>query len=136
DTLLIYPYHLNPQASYVTQVQAGCQYITCEFRNTGKSNAYFAGYPKQYWDFGDGADTTLIFGVKWLSHTYKQEGDYQVRMIADNGYCKDTFTQTQKIRILPAPRPGIQLVDIEPYCAKRPLRVSRQYTDPYDSAIY
>jgi gliding motility-associated-like protein len=74
-------------------------------------NAYVHFTPKPsidahyyYWDFGDNT------GIQYDGvHRYQNEGIYNVKMIAGNGYCNDTITKIAAIKVSP-PFPKIESI--------------------------
>ncbi len=135
DSVEILP---EPIAKYHTENTVGCQWIAVEFTDSSilekKAHTWA-------WDFGDGNDTLLsstssIMPTKRsIQHTYITSGQFQVQLRVSDGRCTDTFSTTQNIDILPAPRPGIAIDHILG-CTPLEVNFGRRYSDPTDSTIY
>lgn len=135
DSVEILP---EPIAKYHTENTVGCQWIAVEFADSSvlekKAHIWI-------WDFGDGSDTLLssannIMPTKRsIQHTYITSGKFEVQLRVSDGRCTDTFSTTQNIEILPAPRPGIA-IDMTEGCTPLEVEFGRTYTDPTDSTIY
>ncbi|MBT9395074.1 PKD domain-containing protein [Hymenobacter sp. NST-14] len=71
-----------PAAAFTVQHPATCGAVQVTFTNqtTGGATAY-------RWDFGDGTTSTLSSPP---AHTYTRPGTYDVRMIAENAFGRDT----------------------------------------------
>jgi gliding motility-associated-like protein len=128
----------EPIAKYQTKNTVGCQWIAVKFNDSSvlqKKNHTW------YWDFGDGNDTILQSsnGImptqKRIEHTYSTSGKFNVQLRITDGRCTDTFSTTQNIDILPAPRPGIS-IDKTTGCTPLEVRFGRTFTDLTDSTIY
>ena len=128
----------EPIAKYHTENTVGCQWIAVEFADSSmlEKKAHI-----WTWDFGDGSDTTLNSNNnlmprnKNIKHTYITSGKFEVQLRVSDGRCTDTFSTTQNIEILPAPRPGIA-IDMTEGCTPLEVEFGRTYTDPTDSTIY
>ena len=135
DSVEILP---EPIAKYHTENTVGCQWIAVEFADSSilENKAHTWA-----WDFGDGSDTLLISNIsimptnRSIKHTYITSGQFQVQLRVSDGRCTDTFSTTQNIEILPAPRPGIA-IDMTEGCTPLEVEFGRAYTDPTDSTIY
>jgi gliding motility-associated-like protein len=128
----------EPIAKYQTKNTVGCQWIAVKFNDSSvlqKKNHTW------YWDFGDGTDTILqssngiMPSQKRIEHTYSSSGKFNVQLRITDGRCTDTFSTTQNIDILPAPRPGIS-IDKTTGCTPLEVRFARTYSDQTDSTIY
>lgn len=128
----------EPIAKYQTKNTVGCQWIAVRFNDSSvlqKKNHTW------YWDFGDGTDTILqssngiMPSQKRIEHTYSSSGKFNVQLRITDGRCTDTFSTTQNIDILPAPRPGIS-IDKTTGCTPLEVRFARTYSDQTDSTIY
>ncbi len=128
----------EPIAKYQTKNTVGCQWIAVRFNDSSvlqKKNHTW------YWDFGDGTDTILQSSnvimptQKRIEHTYSSSGKFNVQLRITDGRCTDTFSTTQNIDILPAPRPGIS-IDKTTGCTPLEVRFARTYSDQTDSTIY
>lgn len=128
----------EPIAKYHTENTVGCQWIAVEFADSSmlEKKAHI-----WTWDFGDGSDTTLNSNNnlmprnKNIKHTYITSGKFEVQLRVSDGRCTDTFSTTQNIEILPAPRPGIA-IDMTEGCTPMEVEFGRAFTDPTDSTIY
>ncbi|MCL9981270.1 MAG: gliding motility-associated C-terminal domain-containing protein [Bacteroidia bacterium] len=135
DSVEILP---EPIAKYHTENTVGCQWIAVEFADSSilENKAHTWS-----WDFGDGSDTLLSSNSsimptnRSIKHTYITSGQFKVQLRVSDGRCTDTFSTTQNIEILPAPRPGI-VIDITEGCTPLEVEFGRAYTDPTDSTIY
>lgn len=128
----------EPIAKYQTKNTVGCQWIAVRFNDSSvlqKKNHTW------YWDFGDGNDTIMqssngiMPSQKRIEHTYSTSGKFNVQLRITDGRCTDTFSTTQNIDILPAPRPGIS-IDKTTGCTPLEVRFARTYSDQTDSTIY
>lgn len=52
---------------------------------------------KYHWDFGDGTTTT----AEDPQHYYKEEGEYTITLIANNGSCADTLVRASAVKAIP-----------------------------------
>jgi len=123
-----------PKAFFITEDSVGCQWIA--FRLEDKSihgrGGSPSGFPKLIWDFGDG--NTMEQGVteQPVYHTYTQNGKFIITLIVDDGFCKDTFSRLQKVEILAAPQPGLE-ISPDKLCAPIEVQIKNKYNDPTDS---
>lgn len=105
----------QPKALFEVEPNEGCQYIAYALRNTSLNDTLMPGHTlRHYWDFGDGHDTIIDYGSQvqvrdTIYHAYNRSGAFDVRLIIDNGFCRDTFTRRQEVYIRPAPMPGFDL---------------------------
>jgi gliding motility-associated-like protein len=135
DSVEILP---EPIAKYHTENTVGCQWIAVEFADSSMLEKKAHTWS---WDFGDGSDSLLssannIMPTKRsIQHTYITSGKFEVQLRVSDGRCTDTFSTTQKIEILPAPRPGIA-IDMTEGCTPLEVEFGRAYADPTDSTIY
>jgi hypothetical protein len=107
DSIEIKPEHFPPQASFFTQTQTGCQWVSFILSDTSKSLTNKTGTAYKKWDFGDGQIIydTLVNSTVAL-HTYTKSGNYTLKLTYFNGYCTDSFLLQQQVTILEAPKPG------------------------------
>lgn len=91
------------KANFSAESNSGCQWVGFQFKNSSVTDTVHAvNGEKRLWDFGDGSKDTARNPI----HIYTKSGNYTVRLIYSNGFCSDTFTTTQNITILEAPKPG------------------------------
>ncbi len=123
------------------QDRLGCQWVGYEIQdlskvvNKGKDVTY-------HWSFGDGTDSTYSFplgegweGDKKLFKTYTQSGDYAIQLTINDGYCTDSFSLLNKVKILEAPQPGI-VANPKEGCEPLAVNVNYKYSDAADSIVY
>lgn len=91
------------KANFSFQSNSGCQWVGFHFKDSSITDTINNVTGQSWrWDFGDGSTDTARNPV----HIYTKSGNYTVRLIYSNGFCSDTFTTTQNITILEAPKPG------------------------------
>jgi gliding motility-associated-like protein len=90
----------KPVASFNVQ-QTVCGNTPVHFQTTSTGNV-----TQNFWNFGD---HTGYISVNPIIHQYYNEGVYNVSLIATNGFCSDTITQTAAIQVFP-PFPKISPV--------------------------
>ncbi len=121
DTVVIEGHHFKPKAGFSSQTQAGCRWVGFQFQDTSVSIYSRNGWRK--WLFGDGNSYTYSDTVLFnqIEHTYTTEGNFNVKLLVNNGHCTDTFAALQQVKILDAPKPGFA---ISPAKGCSPLQVS------------
>ncbi|HNS12414.1 MAG TPA: PKD domain-containing protein [Bacteroidia bacterium] len=82
-----------PQVAFSPSPGSGCTPLNVSFSNTT------TGSPTFNWNFGDGGTSSLASP----SHTYVNPGSYSVTLIATQGTCADTLTQTNLITVRDVP---------------------------------
>jgi gliding motility-associated-like protein len=75
----------NIVADFTADPNPACFGRTINFTNT---STYPAGDIEFSWDFGDGTTAT----TENASHNYDAPGTYPVKLVVDNGFCKDSIT--------------------------------------------
>ena len=90
----------KPVADFAVQTEV-CGNTPVLFTN--KTKGYVTGY---IWDFGD---NTANYWDGNPTHQYQSEGQYTVRLIANNWICNDTIVKTAIIKVSP-PFPKIETV--------------------------
>ena len=121
DTVVIEGHHFKPKAGFSTQTQTGCRWVGFQFNDTSLCPYSKNGWRK--WLFGDGNSYTYSDTVLFnkIEHTYTTEGNFNVKLLVNNGHCTDTFAALQQVKILDAPKPGFA---ISPAKGCSPLQVS------------
>jgi hypothetical protein len=130
--------YYQPPKIKVTRPQIGCVYAPFWFTDS----SYFDNYPNIQLqvkiDFGDGTDTTCfrylsdLKGFKFF-HIYNDSGTYDITYTIMHQGCSNSFTT--KVKILPAPRPGIVCLPAEG-CTPLKIDFQRKYTDLIDSVSW
>ncbi len=127
----------KPLAYFDKQSSAGCQYVSFAFKDGNSVFEKKTGSSVNHvWDFGDGNGASWkssnIKDRKDMQHVYNKDGSYTVTYIVNDGYCSDTMLRINEVKILPAPRPGI---DLNPVTGCTPLKVtlSAKYAETVDS---
>lgn len=72
---------VDPLASFNVSDNFGCKPFNVQYQNTS------TGATSYFWQFGDGH----ISFEEMPTHTYENEGIYEVTLIAENSICSDTF---------------------------------------------
>ncbi len=80
---------------------SGCSPVNVSFKNQSE---YASTYK---WIFGDGTTSTL----KEPAHTYTNQGNYTVTLIAQNGFCADTTVIKNCVSVLTTPIASISYTD-------------------------
>ncbi|MCX6352695.1 MAG: PKD domain-containing protein, partial [Bacteroidetes bacterium] len=87
-----------PNTKIILDTFTGCQPLDVKILNTPQSYTYYS------WNFGDGNTSALSNPT----HTYKDSGNYQITLFAQNIYgCKDTGKT--KVYIFPKPTSGFTM---------------------------
>lgn len=94
DTTITISVNPAPQVSFSSSSTLACGPQTISFTNTT------TGSPVYSWDFGDGTASSSATNP---SHAYTNTGTFSVTLIATQGSCADTLTQTNLITIVPQP---------------------------------
>lgn len=130
-----------PVANFAVADTTGCQWIGFNFSNT--SSVQYKNAPITYtWQFGNGRDTVMQFAGLPLpaaasaKHTYTQNGLFLVNLIVHDGFCADTFTLPNRVQILPAPRPGMDVSPANNGCSPLTLTFNRSFADAVDSIVW
>jgi gliding motility-associated-like protein len=100
---------MRPIARFVNNSDEGCQWVNFNFIDSSWTDALLKPLNQfWYWDFGDQTPPLAYTKTKRpvVTHVYTQSGTYTVKLVYGNGICTDTFVSTQKVKIVPAPRPG------------------------------
>ncbi len=119
DTL---KYIKRPQTEFSTDTTIGCRWLKFRLHDVTVNDTVNKSVGESWlWDFGDGSTDT----VKTPEHIYTKTGKYDIRLIYSNGFCTDTFSQSQAVEIIDAPRPGFALSSSS-YCS--PFTLSIQDT--------
>ncbi len=127
--------YYQPPKIKVTRPQIGCVYAPFWFTDS----SYFDNYPNIQLqvkiDFGDGNDTTCFRYLADLKsfklyHVYTDSGTYKITYTIMHQGCSNSFTT--KVKILPAPRPGVVCLPAEG-CTPLKIDFQRKYTDLIDS---
>jgi len=130
--------YYQPPKIKVTRPQIGCVYAPFWFTDS----SYFDNYPNIQLqvkiDFGDGTDTTCFRYLAALKsfklyHVYTDSGTYEITYTIMHQGCSNSFTT--KVKILPAPRPGIVCLPAEG-CTPLKIDFQRKYTDLIDSVSW
>jgi PKD repeat protein len=85
-----------PFAGFTANSRDACAPSTLEFSNTSSDNVR-----KYFWTFDGGIPATST--VKNPSVTYNNPGQYNVRLIVENGHGRDTFIRNQYIKVTSKP---------------------------------
>lgn len=85
-----------------TLPRAGFSFRRCSNRFLNLSSCSFS----YYWDFGDGASSTLAAPV----HQYADTGFYTVKLIAYNGSLSDTLTEQIHVDVTSQPNAGFTAI--------------------------
>ena len=133
DSVLIYT---PPIAKFGIQKTKGCQWIGYQFNDSSKYFGIKPGFkPYKHWFTGDGNDTLDAINQPKLTYVYTQSNTYTVKLIVNNGYCTDTFIQTNNVLILPAPQPGMTASPLKG-CTPLKVNYAYKYNDVLDSAVW
>ncbi len=91
------------KARFGFKANTGCQWVGFSFTDSSVYNKNKPGVKPQWlWHFGDGETSTL----QNPKHIYTKPGKYLIKLIFTDGFCTDTFLNTQEITIISAPKPG------------------------------
>lgn len=135
DTVVIEGHHFKPKAGFSTQTQTGCRWVGFQFNDTSLCPYSKNGWRK--WLFGDGNSYTYTDTVLFnkIEHTYTTEGNFNVKLLVNNGHCIDTFAALQQVKILDAPKPGFSVTPAKA-CAPVELQANSQIQGVADSLWY
>lgn len=94
------PIHADPHADFYTSsidgteipYNSGCAPFEVRFVNTSMGAEHYV------WDFGDGTSPSTDLDP---AHVYPEPGTYEVRLIAQVGFCAPDDTVTQQINVYP-----------------------------------
>ena len=126
----------KPVASFETKTQQFCRYANIAFSDASLANASDSTKFRFHWFFGDGNDTIISGTNKGdVFHPYEQTGNYDISMTFFNGHCSDTFVLQQPIKIIDAPKPGIN-IDFTSGCQPHQITLADAYVDAIDSVSY
>ncbi len=79
-------------ANFTLTYNLGCKLDTVHFQNIGQgTNPATTNYA---WNYGDGNSSNLVSPT----HIYGAQNIYNVRCIADDGFCRDTFNTNVDVR--------------------------------------
>ena len=127
---------IKPEPLFSTSDTTGCQWIAYQIQdlskvvNKGKDVTY-------HWTFGDGTDSTELNPRTNTRQykTYSKSGNYKIQLTIDDGYCVDSFSLNNNVKILAAPQPGMLATPLDG-CEPVVVDVSYRYGDANDSIAY
>lgn len=128
----------KPIAKFAVKDSVGCQFVKFKILDSTQSgNALNPNLHSWKYYFGNGKDTTIINPFnKSLDYTYIQSGDYQIKLIFNNGKCSDTFKLNKLVKISPATQAKITL-DVQPnLCEGSASNLFNFYTSNIDSMFW
>jgi len=99
-----------PQVSFSVVDSIGCQYDHTLFHSkiiTDSVNSITGA--TWNWNFGDGTQELSRDSI--INHRFIDTGLFIVRLVYNNGFCSDTVTRNNIIRIISAPKPGFSVSD-------------------------
>jgi len=137
DSVLIDSNIISPIASYKVSSSIGCQWNKYNFIDNSQS-LYNSSKYTWYYNFGDSIDTIInskVISDGSVTHIYNKTGNYTARLIFSNGYCTDTFADTQQIFIKPAPQPGL-ILNPTNGCVPQLFQIKPLYQDTIVSEKY
>jgi hypothetical protein len=105
-------------------ISGNCLPINSKFTVSGDYIDLDEGY-SYYWDFGDGS--TVYRGSESESHTFTEEGTYNVELIVKNELnCRDTLLSSQKISAFEQAEASFSISSSQPFLLDDPVYFSNQ----------
>lgn len=98
-----------PKASFSADTNRWCQYVSLQMQNTSVSAT---SLEDQYtWKVYHDGQLESTYRKAEPEITFTQTGNYDIQLVYDNGYCKDSVLQKAIIEIIEAPKPGFNASD-------------------------
>lgn len=133
-----FDYFKAVKTDYLFTQTPGCQYLAYTYQPIAFADTvkHQSGYT---WHWQSAQIDTIIrsntLQAGSFSYVFNQAGRYDVKLVFSNGFCQDSISYQDSVVILPAPRPGIELVEAEG-CVPFIVSAKRLYDDPIDSVVY
>jgi len=109
----------KPVADFGFDSNIACQWNEFRFKDLSKAELLKSKDAEKWtWYFGDGH----VSAEKNPVHVYTHPGKYNITLIYDNGFCKDTIRKDSVITIIEAAKPGFTMSHTE-FCAPYLLKI-------------
>lgn len=130
-----------PTAKFSALTNKGCKYVEFNLADStiNGGNVNVITGQTWHWSFGDGKDSIINLpetqSLSNFYYVYNQSGEYIIKLTYTNGYCSDSFTLRNTIKIYDAPQPGIS-ASATSGCSPATINVKRSYSDTITQITY